>query len=276
MAHPLLAALPRVVVGSVSGAVQELTAADRALRMPLPLVRRIGVVQVRGGVGASTLAATVASTYAGRRSGLVLGVNASAGSRALGWHAGLEQSAPEDDPARARPRRAADAVAGLPRTPGGVHVLDLAAAGSSTSPTPAVGWFDAVGPIGRFFDVVVTDWGVRPAPLDLGLVAGSSHTVCVVARADRHSAEEAAAVVPAIRETEDRPHVVVALVDVGSTGEAAVADVLGDAGIPAIRVPFDRALGGTTPVGSRDLATGTRLALRRLATELLGTGREAS
>lgn len=277
MAHlpPALSALPTIVFGSASANARTLVDADQALRMPLPLVRRIGVVHTRGGAGASSVAAAVASTLARRRSGMVLGVNASRGARSLLWHAGLPASAaPMDEPERRAPRRAADAVAGLPRAPSGLYALDLLPPEYRAVPAASATWVEQVAPIARFFDAVVTDWGVREWQLDLAQVAEASTTVCVVARADRHAAEQAASVVPALLGHPARPSVVLALVDVGDGRDLVVADIVAESGAPVVWVPYDAARAGVRPVGSRSLTTGTRIALRRLTTTLLtGAGR---
>jgi MinD-like ATPase involved in chromosome partitioning or flagellar assembly len=268
-----LAALPTTLFGSATANTHELIAADEALRMPLSLCRRIGIVQLRGGAGASTVAGAVTNTLARRRPGMVLAVNAAPGPSNLLQTAGLAASAQQtDDPARLAPQRSADAVAGLPQTPSGAYALDLLSGADRGTPAPASTWFERVTPVVRFFDAIVTDWGVRAWQLDLGSVAASSHVVCVVARADRFSAEEAAAVVPALLGHEDRPNVVLALVDVGGGGERVVADVVADAGAPVVWIPFDAARGRRRPVGSRALSTRSRIAVRRLATTLLTAG----
>ena len=268
-----IAALPVTVFGSTTAHTHELIAADTALRMPLPLCRRIGVVHLRGGAGASSTAAAVANTLARRRSGHVLGVNASAGTSHLLPHAGLPASAVQtDEPSRLSPRRAADAMAGLPRTPGGLRAYDLLAGGDRDAPAPSSVWFERITPISRFFDAIVTDWGVRAWQLDLGQVAAASHTVCVVARADRHTAEEAASVIPALLDHEDRPAVVLALVDVGDGREQVIADIVSDTGAPVVWIPFDAARGSRRAVGSRALSTRSRIAIRRLTMTLLTSG----
>lgn len=81
------------LLGSVSSMAHELTTSDVLLRSPLALSRRIGFVQLRGGSGASATAGYVAGMLARRRTGMVLGVNASAGETNMLWQAGLTRSA---------------------------------------------------------------------------------------------------------------------------------------------------------------------------------------
>lgn len=272
---------PLSVLGSTAARVQELTEADSVLRAPTALSRRIGFVQARGGAGASSTAAYVASMLARRRSGYVLGVNASPGTTGLPWQAGLPAGAEHRPSERRRSaRRLPDAVDGLPRTSSGLWSLDLGALGSPRAPAPTSAWFDAVSPISRFFDVVVTDWGVRSWQIDLAQVASASHVLCLVARADRHSAEETATLVDALSDAEDGLRLVLALVNVGGTAGRAPAILRDQLEVPVVAIPHDAARGAARPVSSELLGTRTRIAYTRLATELMAaalprTGRPA-
>jgi MinD-like ATPase involved in chromosome partitioning or flagellar assembly len=264
---------PLALVGSVSARVHELSRVDEVLRRPMPVSRRIGVVQARGGAGASTTAGYVAALLARRRPGLVLGVDASRGTRDMLWHAGVPAGAGATPSSRRRTaRRSADAVDGLPRTPSGLWALDLDPRDESRAVAPAAAWFDEVTPISRFFELVVTDWGVRDWRADLGEVVSASRTVCIVARADRHAAEEAAALVPAVKDHPDHPDVVIALVDVGGAGRAAPTTVGDDPTVPVVRIPHDPRRGSSRPVGSAALGTRTRIAYARLAAALMPDG----
>ena len=266
-----LRSAPLALLGSVSSRVHELTSIDEVLRRPVPVSRRIGFVQLRGGVGASSTSAYVAALLARRRHGAVLGVDASRGPRGLAWHAGTPASGRTGDGRRrATARSSADATDGLPRAASGLWSLDLDGTPPGRSLSSTATWIDEVTPISRFFEFVVTDWGVRDWRTDLGEVVSASRCVCLVARADRHAAEEAAALVPAIREHPDRPDVVVALVDVGDAGRAApdVLDV--DPAVPVVHVPHDAVRGSARPVGSGAVGTRTRIAYARLAAALVG------
>ena len=261
------------LLGSVSAITHELTTGDALLRSPLALSRRIGFVQLRGGCGASGTAGYVASTLARRRAGMVIGVNASAGEANLLWHAGLTRSTANGlrdshgiAARRAQPGSAADARAGLPVTATGLIALDLAhdqlAASAGT-------WFEQVTPIARFYDLVITDWGVRHRQVDLRQVARASHVVCLVARADRYPAEEAAALVPALSEVEDQPRVVLVLVDVGRTAGRTPQLLQDQLQVPLCTIPYDALRAMTHPVASRQLSVRTRLAYTRLCTALM-------
>ena len=257
------------LLGSASGITHELTTSDALLRSPLALSRRIGFVQLRGGSGTSSTAGYVASMLARRRTGMVLAVNASAGETNLLWQAGLTRSAARESGSvnrRAHPACAADARAGLPVTGTGLIALDLARDHLAVS---AGTWFEQVTPIARFYDLVITDWGVRHRQVDLRQVARASHVVCLVARADRYPAEEAAALIPALSEVEDQPRVVLALVDVGRTAERTPQLLRSQLQVPLLTIPHDPLRAAARPVGSRQLPTRTRLAYTRLCTALM-------
>ena len=266
-----LPTVPLAVFGSASALVHNLSQSDSVLRMPLPLSRRIGFVSARGGSGTSATAAYVASILATRRrNGMVLGVNASAGPVTILSHAGLSPVA-EHAPSelRANARSASDARDGLPVTSSGLFALDLTTESVAGAQASARSWFESLTPITRFFDVVATDWGVRSWQVDLAQIAAASHVVCLVARADRYSAEEAASLVPAIRAQEDNPRVVLALVDVGKTADRADRLVASNVDVPVVSIPFDSARGATRPIGSSTLGARTRIAYTELATTLM-------
>lgn len=295
------------LAGSASGLTHELTTSDAVLRAPLALSRRVGFVHLRGGAGASTAAASVASLLARRRTGMVLAVNASAGERQVLTQAGVPVPGPrsarrrdeekradnafpsasadevggvERDPQtakraiersrdadlRLRPGRAADARAGLGVSGAGLYGLDLTrdrqSAGAGT-------WFEQVSAIARFYDMVLTDWGVRDRRVDLRQVAVASHVVCLVARADRYAAEEAAALVPALQEVEDRPRLVLALVDVGRTGGSTAARLARQLAVPVLPIPYEPLRALEAPPPSRRLPAPSRLAGIRLARTIM-------
>lgn len=249
-----LRSLPLALVGSASARLHDLTAADAAVRAPLTLNRRIGVVQAAGGSGASTVAANLASIIAHRRSGLVLAANASAGTHNVLWHAGVPVSdagRPVGRVLQTAPRSAAEATAQLPISPAGLMGLDLRHPAHPTTPAPSRTWFDHINPVSRFFDLVVTDWGVRGWQVDLSQVALASHVMCVVSRSERHAVEQAAAIIPALRGLDDGPGIVFVIVNVsGSRNSAHTTPLTRTLGVPVIRIPHDPAAGAASPVAS--------------------------
>jgi hypothetical protein len=190
-----LTAVLAPVFGSATGTGRALRECDAAVRVPLPVCRRVGFVHLAPGSGGSTAAAEVATVLARRRTGTVLAVDASPSPRGL---LPLLGAAPSPAGRRA-PTTAAEARAGLATSPSGAYALDL---------RPAGDWPGAVGPIARFFDVVVTDWGLRHPAYDLEPVLATSHVVCLVVRAD--DAVPAAALLDALRARPGTPPIVVA------------------------------------------------------------------
>ena len=106
-------------------------------------------------------------------------------------------------------------------------------------PADVAEWREAVAPIGRFFPLVVTDWGRRRELTAVAEIARASHSVCVVAAADRRGLEEAASLVPAMRAEPGAPDVTLVLVDVSDAGASATRVRLGTLDAPVLRVPFD-------------------------------------
>ena len=259
-----LRSIPLALVGSASARLHDLTTADTAIRMPLTLNRRIGFVQAAGGAGSSTVAAGVASIFANRRAGLVLGVNASGGDRNLLWHAGVP--AGERVAGRTRPLNAAEAAAGLPVARTGLIGLDLRDPQHPTTPVPSRAWFDRINPVSRFFDLAITDWGVRSWQIDLAQVSLASHVLCVVTPSRRHELEDAAAIVPALTGVEDGPRVVLVIVDVGGPGRSHNPVGIGaELGVPVLRIPREPSAGAAHPVASAHQSARTRIAFAQLA-----------
>lgn len=264
---PALASAPTVLLGGAAARQAELEAADEAIRAPLALSRRIGFVQLAGGVGASTTAAAVAALIARRRGTPVLAVNAAAGPRSLPWHLGQGGTAgTAPDAARLRPRTQAEALTGLPRTATGVAVLDVHDLDDVAVAEAA--WAVQVAPIARFCPVICTDWGVRGASADLGGAGAASNVVCVVTRADRGAVERALSAASALQELAHRPTVVVASVDVGRSG-GRLPRTFGTTGVPVLRVPFERARRADGPVDGSACSAATRIALIRLAAAVM-------
>lgn len=274
--------LPRAALGSTAVA-RELADLDARLRRPVSTSRRVAVVQSGGGVGGTTLVARVARAAAVRRHGGVLAVDASNGHADLAAATGVTTPL---DLARAATlagiTTAAQARDAVPAPAGGPAVLGAGAApGSGPATVPA--WRSALAPVGRFFDLVVTDWGPRD-PTDVAALADDHHVVAVVARADRGPAEAALGLLAAAL---PRTAVVLVLVDVGGTAgpvgavlerqlrtvtrtTPAPREHLGVPVLPVLTVPHDP---GAGPGGPRRPAAAAPLAVRtawlRVAAALL-------
>lgn len=259
-----------VVASSAPGRVARLTALDAAVRSPLPLATRVGVVGVAGGVGCSVVAGLLASTLASRRGGRVLAVNASAGGRSLLWHAGcgtVAPSTPEQDAARVAATTRGDAVAGLVATPAGVHGLELAQDGG---PVPDAHWWTGVGPAARFFDAVVTDAGARSVTTAAAVAAASS-VACVVADAERSSWQHGADLVAALEATGVPAVLAVSAGRHRAPAWCATAARLSP--VPTVVLPHDRAHGAAAPVAGPGLRPGTARAALALAAAVVTAAR---
>lgn len=284
------------LVAALPSRAEELRRLDEAVRAPLALSTRVGVVGVAGGSGCSTVGGLLASVLSSRRDQRILLVNASRTARSALWHAGLTTpapSSPADETARRAARRSDAATAGLVQTLGGLYCLDLAApvpaadgagpgsdgAGSAgeadagVRPADDSRWWEAVAPAGRFFDFVVTDWGVRDAST-VGRVLSASTAVVVTTPADRTSLQRA---VDLARTVEDAGvRVLLAVDDVRRERTAALGEMLRLLPVPAVALPYDRAHGAARPVGSHRLRASTTLAALRLAAAVVDVaGRRA-
>ena len=269
----------RTVFGSTGQMVGDLKAADLVLRTPLPLSRRVGFVSVAGGSGTTSALASVASLLARRRSGMVLAADAGGGQSGLrrqlvepasGALAGEARAAADvaaELTRRQSARTAAEARAGLIHTSSGLHLLDLAGPGSR-SPLMST-WAEQVGPIVRFFDLVFTDWGVRPPALDLEEVAGSGHLLVVVSRAERAAATAAAEAIDALSRSANPPRFLFALVDAGATSDRMADGLQASLDVPVVVVPWDRSRSDRLRPTSREFSAATRTAHIRLAAAVM-------
>lgn len=256
----------RATFGSAAAAVSRLRELDQQVRTPLALCRRVGFVAVSGGSGTTTLAATVANLLSVRRSGMVLAVDAAGGMSGLVERTGAVTTI--DDPEarqlaatqRMLARTAADARSGLACAATGLLVADLARGG----PAVAVAtWREAVTPVSRFYDLVVTDWGVRPWAGDLAEVTDADHVLVVVGRADRASAQSAAAVATAVHAT-TTTRVVLALADVAQVSDRVAAGLRDVLDVPVRTIRNEGSLGKAMALSGRRSAP-LRLDLLRLA-----------
>lgn len=267
------------VAAALPARADELRRLDEAVRAPLALSTRVGVVGVAGGSGCSTVGGLLAAVLSSRRDHRTLLVNASRTARSALWHAGLTAPAPStpaDETARRAARRSDAATVGLVQTLGGLYCLDLAApvptAEGSDGPDDTAGsgvrtaddsrWWEAVAPAGRFFDFVVTDWGVRDAST-VGRVLSASTAVVVTTTADRTSLQRAVDLARTVEEA--GVQVLVAVDDVRRERTAALREMLRLLPVPAVAFPHDRAHGAARPVGSHRLRASTTLAALRLA-----------
>lgn len=263
--------LVRGALGSTAVA-RELVDLDARLRHPVSTSRRLGVVAAGGGAGTTAVALGMAGLLAARRGGGVLAVDAAAGSAGLAATAGVAEPLPLARAAvgTAGSATCAQARAAVPTTPGGVAVLGTGSGG--VDPVPPDAWRAAVDPLGRFFDVVLTDWGVRAAEPELDALARDQHALAVVARADRAPAEAGVALAARLRAR--AVPVVLVLVDVGGTGGptpalARHALTAGGLEVPVLAVPHGRADRATSAPAPAAVPAGVWAAWARIAVGLL-------
>ena len=268
----------RAVLGSTGAVVDELQTLDGAIRTGLPLSRRIGFAAIAGGSGTTTTAAQVAAVLAARRTGPVLMVDADGGPAGLGRQV---DAGPRPEPAdwaehadrRRTARTAALARSGLPRIVDGLHLLDL---GAATPPAPAgsgrpsrsvADWTDQLAPIARFQDLVITDWGVRPAAEDLVPAALTGHVLVLVSRAGRQASAAAADVVAALQTLPQPPRLLLALVDVDrtSTPDRVATALQRSLEVRVHRLPYDPGAGAGWLSAAARPGFGSRRAVARLA-----------
>lgn len=244
---PALADALRVAAGSPDLA-RRLTAAADAVGAPVATSRRVAVLQADGGAGATATVARTGSVLARRRGGGVLAVDAARGRATLGRHAGVGGPPPlEELAARAtgvvRSRQAREL---FPRTRTGLAVLGDGSGGAARPPGLDA-WRRPVDRVGRFFDVVLTDWGVR-TDAELGGIVAAHHAAVVVARADRGPAERGLALAAAL--TVHVPALLV-LVDLGGSGAAVTRPLRAAADVPVLAVPHVPALAAGRAAAAR-------------------------
>lgn len=130
-------------------------------------------------------------------------------------------------------------------------------------------WAEQVGPIVRFFDLVFTDWGVRPPALDLEEVAGSGHLLVVVSRAERAAATAAAQAIDALSRSANPPRFLLTLVDAGATSDRMAGGLQASLDVPVVVVPWERSRSDRLRSMRREFSAATRIAHIRLAAAVM-------
>lgn len=269
-------ALALAALGSTM-VTRELAEADERLRRPVSTSRRVAVLGADRDAGTSTTVAQLGAALAGRRGGSVLAVDAATGPGSLAALAGVAHpQSLRSVTLRSVDRGTAQGARELvPTGPAGLRVL-----GGPTAHRASGAEIDAaLRPVGRAFDLVLTDLGARAHDPELPTTVRAHHAVLVVARADRGPAEGALTTAAALL-TAGSPPVVIALVDVGGTAGPSAALLrralrTAGLGITVCAVPHDPALADhppTSPLPGRSLVT--RTAILGLAGDLvaLATG----
>lgn len=255
--------LPGSLFGSGVSRRRELTGWDAAIRRVRATTHRIGFVSIAPGAGSTTLATQVTRVLAARRSTPVLAIDVSTDASGLSATLGIPPASPSE--ARAAARTTADALTGLTERAGIVGLRPAGLGGhGETDGDPVRAWLDQATPIMRFFEVCVTDFGVRHPLVDLAACAALCDVLCVVSDARRYPAELARAVAPAVAALPERPEPVLALVDHARDGDAVARAFAADPW-PVVAVPFDASARRSRTVrGAR-----TRRALLQLAATVM-------
>jgi len=231
----------------VTGAAAAREQAELAAGAQLPVTtgRRIAVVSPRGGAGRTTVAALLACAFAARRADHVLIADAEPGLGSLAWR--LDVSPPADPAAlgprllAARAGTLADVDALLPATAAGLRVLP-AGAGTTGEITQA---------LSRFFAVTVIDGGGPPTP-DAHAAVFVTPTTPDGVRSTAVALDQwrgAAVAVLVARERVARPP----------------SGALEHAGLPVVRLPYDRHLAAGEVLRLDRLAAATHREVMRLA-----------
>lgn len=254
-----MAWLDSTLLGALPGEQERLLELDAAVRAPLPLTTSVGVLAADGSAPSALVGGLVADVLAARRPHRVLVVAARQSQHGIHWQAGLRGSATstaDDIVQRASATTGEQATAGLPRTPGGAWALSLAADPSA--------WFRAVAPISRFFDFVLTDWGVRTEDgLDDPLAtSGVLVIVCGATRASLQVGVDLQATVA----DEGQPTLLV-VVDTGKA-DRGMRETARRTG--AAWVPDDRRLRAPEVLPSRRLRHATNTAMLELTARVVG------
>ncbi|HYI50715.1 MAG TPA: hypothetical protein VEX42_03990 [Microbacterium sp.] len=254
-----LRGLPTALFGSGVAERAALTGWDAAIRGGLSTTRRIGFVSLAEGAGASSLAHRVTRIVAARRAEPVLAIDVSGNARGLAQRLDVDPTPANES--RTSARTTAEALTGLPGRDGW-YALSPVDGGAPEASVDA--WLTEAAPITRFFEVSITDFGVRHPLVDLAACAALCDVVCIVSDATRASAELARAVAPAIALLPEHPRTVLALVDHAGDGDAVARAIAAD-GTATVSVPFDRGL--RDDGGARTISA--RRALLRLAATLV-------
>ncbi len=220
---------------------------DQSFRTPVGAVCRIGVVGLFAGSGVTTVAASLASVLAARRRQPVLAVDLVGNPHGLAARWRVAVTAP--NLTRRTAASSSEAEIGLARGPQGQRVLFPAPNGSADRAR----WGIEVAPIARFYDAVVTDFGVRNPSVDLASAAALCDVVCLVMAGDRAAAEIGVSVAAGIAQLPEKPRVILTLVDHQRRTSLVPQVVAAHSCVEVIAIPYDVGLpqGNATRAASR-------------------------
>jgi len=217
---------------------------DGLIRRPVSSACRIDMISTSGGSGCSHVAARLGVLLANRRQSRILGVDAgtaAAFTRLVG--AVPTDHAEQDDKESVGTARqlhapvsvnlADEVTAAMLTGEAGLRVArPVTVIANVVRPTD---WAHVIGPVSRFFDVVVTDWGHRLPGVDFEAALRGCGAVALVCRADRASVEQAMSVA---RVVNTRAGCVVCVSDVDAAGPRAARTAASWGLVPVEYIPF--------------------------------------
>lgn len=218
---------------------------------PVPASRSLAFLSLEPSVGVSTLARLALEQLRQAHADRLLLVDTSPGQTA---GTNLQSSRPLPDALASRLPSEARQWLGY---------RDGIAALAFTNAEPS-DWNRVVSPLVRHFDITCTDWGARPFET-AARIARFSHTICLVASAEREAAEAAIALASAVAEQRPASRPVVALSDVTRTGSTWPRIVSERLGFPVVGVPYDDALRAGSAPGGRTRRSALALAAALMA-----------
>lgn len=281
----------RLVGLNASRDVREYVDLQRQLTTAVAFGRRIVVMSVDPGAGATTVSGLLAVALATRRADPVLLVDAAApGANPLHHVFGATPARTMGDLAARPPRIAARAdfvgqltsvgSEQLGSTGSGLWLLPGTAGAAVSNPgrsgaPDAATYARAVAPFIRYFDLSITDLGYQPGPGTAELALERAHAVCLVTSATREGFDIVTAKLRSLRDNVGAPWAGRTLVVVdrprNAGRRALVRRRLPARGVPVTELDFDPQMAPGFQTRLDDLAPETHLAAMRLAADVLGT-----
>ena len=258
-----------------SGHTRAYLEAVEELRRPVSTGRRVAVTGIRGGSGATTVAALLGTVLAARRHDPVLAVDADPEEGSLAWRLGVagegapagEELAPYLLGAQVRDLDDVDAI--LPVTPGGLRVLPPFRRGGPA----ATGTGVVVGALARYFGVTVLDVPYGAPATDPPLPP--AHATVLTAAATVDGVRRMLAALDRTRSDADELATTVAVL-VSRNPATEGLDVrralrmVRAQGVLAHHLPYDRHLAAGSGVSPRQIAQSSLVVATRLAGAALG------
>ncbi|MEU6036199.1 MinD/ParA family protein [Actinomadura sp. NPDC047616] len=264
----------KVVGGSGASGGQAQVAVAEMLRRPVPGLRRLTVVSVRGGAGKTTMAALLATELSRYRADRVLAVDADAELGSLPLRLGVQAERSLFDLVERRPRSFEEAAPYLTRAGERLWVLSATRGGRIAEQFTLDAFETALGAVGGHFAAAVVDCGAGIlTDLHQGILAGT-HGLVLVTPGTVDGALSARGALEWFRDNGRQALLQRTVVATVTHAPQASADLeraeqmLSQWQLPVVHVPYDRhlAVGGAFDAGK--LAGDTGTAVGRIAYEV--------